>query len=235
MSTTVAPQRSIFYGFGAWVGSQRGATTCRWWPDDPNEPSINWDRNKLIYVDLSRGPSAVQSNRIRRDEIEVDDHGVTGGLTRIGPTWPTGSMINSIWLESRFWDQLPQHNKPSRVPRGFDGHDYELTSVLYWSGNVPGRRYYGFHAEITAPVRGTMALCTVYQAGQSRQRRAEGTWWLDLAQVAHPIAAGFTGIGIGPNEPKQGALFLDAITVTNLRLAQPKIPPFLGHHLFPAP
>src|SRR4051812_28405019 len=101
-----APVRSVFYGFGGWVGTITGATACQWWPDDPNEATIQWDRAKLIEVDLDRNPAAFRTGRIGVEDIQVDDKASDGGLTRLGPTWPTGSMINSVWLESRFYDKL---------------------------------------------------------------------------------------------------------------------------------
>jgi len=105
--------------------------------------------------------------------------------------------------------------------------------VLYWSGPFAGRRFFGFHAEITAPPRGTMALCTLYPAGRSKLGKAEGTWWLDLAQVAHPVEQDFTEIGIDPHLPKKGALYIDSNTASNLRIAAPKLPPMQGSSTYP--
>jgi hypothetical protein len=228
-----SPVRSVFYGFGAWVGSLNSATTCQWWPDDPNEAAISWDRKKLIEVDLDRTPSAFRSRQILVEDIQVDDKASDGGLTRLGPTWPTGSTINGIWLESMFYDRLPDEARPPRIPRGLDCNDYELTSVEYWSGPLATRRFYGFFAEINTATRGTMALCEIYPAGHSRGGRPEGAWWLDLAQVAHPIEKGFTEIGVDPQDLKRGALFLDSLTVKGLKLSAPKLPPFQGSNLYP--
>ncbi|MGN6109906.1 MAG: hypothetical protein ACTHU0_32665 [Kofleriaceae bacterium] len=160
----------------------------------------------------------------------MDDRAGDGGNTRIGPTWPTGSTINTVYLEATFWEKLPPTSRPSRTPKGGDCHDYELTTVLYWSGPLAPRRFWGFYAEITA-VKGTMALVTIWPAGRSQVKgqTPEGSYWIDL-DLAHPIEPGFTEIGVGPNDPKRGALFLDTGTVGNLHLTMGKHPWWLGSY-----
>jgi hypothetical protein len=223
------PSRSVFYGFGAWVGKLESSTAASWWPDDPN--NIGFDQNQLIKVDLAKNPAAYIAGKITFDEIEVDDAPAQGGLTKLGPTFPTGSVINGVWLESQFYANLK--NKPAFPPQFMRCNGYELTTIVYWGVTAPGiaRRYWGFHAEITAE-QGSLAMCTIWTPGTSATQRPAGTWWVDLAQDADPIANGFTTIGVG-KAPKQGALFLDAITSRGLGLAGPKVPPWLGGEAIP--
>ena len=226
-----APTRSVFYGFGAWVGKMDSSTAGSWWPDDPN--NLGFDPAQLIRVDLAKNPSAYIAGKLPFSEIEVDDPPSGGGLTKLGPSWPTGSTINGVWLESGFYNGLKF--KPAFPQPFMNCHAYELTTVVYWGVASPGiaRRYWGFHAEITAE-QGSLALCTVWTPGTSRTQRPAGTWWIDLAQDADPVANGFTTIGVG-KAPKQGALFLDAITSRGLGLAGPKVPPWLGGEAIPSP
>lgn len=222
--------RTVFYGFGAWVGRLHSLTRCAWWPADPNEPSIAFDPGKLIESDLDRNPAAYRAGRIPLDEIEVDDKPSDGGNTKLGPTWPTGSTINSIYLEANRWAALPAPVRPSRTPPGKECHDYELTTVVYWRGRLAPRRFWGVHAEILQ-VKGTVALTTVWTPGQSlvSSRRPDGTYWLDLS-TAHPIEPGFTEIGAAPGDPKTGALFLDEQTMGNQKLDIGKTPWWLGSY-----
>jgi hypothetical protein len=224
MTTAAAPTptRSIFYGFGAWVGRLDDRTTCSWWAADPND--IKFDPTKLIKVDLAKNPAAYLRGAITIDQIEVDDTPMDGGLTKIGPTWPTGSWVNSIWLESTIYDSLP--DKPEFPQRFMDCEAYALTTLLYWSKKAAPRRFWGLYAQIQAE-QGSLALCTVWTPGTSARQPPSGSWWIDLATQADPISNGFTVIGTGSN-PKQGALFLDATAFRGFRLMGPKLPPSEG-------
>jgi hypothetical protein len=233
MTTTKpsTPTRSTFHGFGAWVGRLDSRTACAWWPDDPNQ--LGFDRKQLIEVDLAKNPAAYLSGAIKLDEIEVDDAPPDGGLTKLGPTWPTGSTINSVWLEAGFYKRLAS---PPPFPQPFMGcHAYELTSVLEWPASPRGapRRFWGVHAEISAE-QGTLALCTVWTPATSARHAPAGSWWIDLAAQADPIANGLTAIGTG-SAPKRGALFLDATAFRGLAMAGPKLPPLQGGQLVPRP
>ncbi len=221
--------RTITYGFGSWVGSQTGLTTCGWWPQDPNTLNPPFDQTKLISSDLSKNLQAVRNGQITLAQVQVDDAPVHGGDTKIGPSFPTGSLLNGCWLEKGDYDALPVAKKPPRIPSDMQCRDYELTSVWYWSGTLANRRFWGFHAEITAE-QGTSALVSVWPAGKSLEagQPAAGSWWLNLPNVAHPIEAGFTAIGTGLSNPKQGALFLDAPTRVSLGLSGPKLPKSAG-------
>lgn len=225
--------RSIFYGTGAWVGVQTGPTTCSFWPNDPTDPSVNWATHLLIPIDLARNPQAVRDGAITADQIQCDDKPANGGLTKIGPTWPLGSTINGVWIEKAFWEGLGRA-QPPRVPPYMECYDYELTTVLYWSGVLAGRRFWGFHAEITAE-QGSTATVTIWPAGKGKaaNQQPTGTWQIDLAAQAHLIEPGLTEIGVG-NHPKRGALFLDAPTVGALALSGPKVPKSLGHTAYPS-
>jgi hypothetical protein len=226
--------RSIFYGFGSWVGQQTGLTTCGWWPQDPNTLSPPFDNSKLINNDLSKNPQAAKTGGITQAQIQVDDAPANGGLTKIGPSFPAGSLINGCWLEKNVYDALAAGVKPPRIPSGIQCHDYELTNVYYWSGPLANRRFFGFYATINSE-QGQSALCSIWPASYSLVpgQQPAGSWWLNLTTVAHPIETGFTQIGVGVGKPKQGALFLDAPTVSSLVLTDPKLPRYAGLSRFP--
>src|SRR5690606_23496994 len=161
---------------------------CAFWADDPN--NLKFDHGQLITVDLARNPAAYAAGTISFEELEVDDAPGDGGLTKLGPIWPTGSTINGVWLESTFYDKLS--NRPPFPQPALGCHAYELTTVVDWdvAGRRIQRRFWGCHAEISSE-QGSLALCTIWTPGTviSRQPPA-GTWWLDLAAQADPIANG---------------------------------------------
>jgi hypothetical protein len=235
MVTTAAPVRTIFYGFGAWVAPSQAGSVVKWWPQDPATLTPPSDASKLITTDLTKNPAAVRAGRIAPDEIEADDAPHDGGLTRIGPAFPHGSMINSCWLSDPHYARLPAASKPGRIPAGMQCNPYELTSVLYWSGPLARRRFWGFHATI-AQERGAYALCHIFPAGYSGRPGAQPSMvaWLDLATAAHPIEPGLTAIGTG-SAPKTGALFLDSATATTLGASGTKLPPYAGRETIPIP
>ena len=223
--------RTVFYGFGAYVGTITGQTTCSFWPDDPQ--SLGWAAKAQIPVDLSKNPTAVRQNQISVADIQVDDHRLDGGLTGIGPRWPGGQPIGACWLSETYWSSLGA-SKPSRQPPSApdDAHDYELTSILYWDGDLAGRRFFGFHAKILS-TQGPLARVQIWHGGTARGpgHPPAGVWWLDLAQVAHPIDPIATQIE--PGKVTEGALFLDAPTGRQLQLMGPKRPPAAGSELLP--
>ncbi len=223
------PSRTITYGFGAWVGQQTGITTCGWWPQDPATLNPPFDQNKLISNDLSKNLQAVRNGQITTAQIQVDDAPTTGGETKVGPSFPTGSMINGCWLEKGDYDALPAAKKPPRVPADMKCRDYELTSVWYWNGTMANRRFWGFYAEIVQE-QGQSALVSIWPAGTSLEpgQQPAGSWWCNLSTQCHPIETGFTQIGVGLTAPKQGALFLDAPTRLSYGLAGPKLPKSAG-------
>lgn len=226
------PTRSVFYGFGAWVSQQLGPTRCTWWAQDPATLNPPFDPTKTVDTDLAKNPNAAKTAGLPIDQIVVDDAPPHGGLTKIGPTFPAGSMLNSVWMEQTKYDALKGF-KPPRVPADIEAREYELKTVWYWSGALANRRFWGFHAQITSE-NGQNALVSIWPAGRSLERGIQpaGTWWLNLSQVAHPIEAGFTAIGVGLN-PKLGALFLDAPTAQNLSLGGPKLPKSSGREALP--
>jgi hypothetical protein len=222
----IPAQRSVFYGFGAWVGQQTSPTECRWWAQEPNSLATKFDPQHLITVDLAKNPAAARAGTIGVHDIHVDDPPASGGGTKIGPTWPTGSTWNACWLEASIWKQLSANTRPPRVGYGMQCFDYELSTVLYWAGPLVGRRFWGFHAEITSE-QGANALCSIWPAGKSRipGQLPMGSWWLNLSQVAHPVEPEFTQIAVGVGAPKRGALFLESGTASNLLIGDPKLPP----------
>jgi len=229
--TPTSPTRSIFYGFGAWVGRLDGPTACAWWADDPN--NLGFDRGKLIEVDLARNPAAYLSGSIGLGDIQVDDAPANGGLMKLGPTWPTGSTINGLWVEATFYDRL--HHKPQFPQPFMSCHGYELTTIIEWApgGKSIQRRFWGAHCEISSE-QGTLALCTIWTPGTAQTQKPAGSWWIDLATQADPASNGFTTVGTGA-APKQGALFLDSPAMRSSLLAGPKLPAWQGGQLIPLP
>jgi hypothetical protein len=229
-------KRSVFYGFGAWVGHQTSRTGCRWWANDPSMIQPPFDPQHLITTDLAKSPQAVRTGAIQIADVEVDDPPQYGGGTKVGPTWPTGSMWNALWLESGKYANLPVGTRPNRLNYGMQCREYELTTVLYWDGPLKGRRFWGYHAEITSE-QGTQALVSIWPAGRSRipGQLPIGTWWLDLSNVGHPIEPDFTQIGVGLGVAKQGALFLESQSITSLSISDPKLPPACAADFYPPP
>src|SRR5688572_5580163 len=96
--------KSVFYGFGAWVGSYSSATVCEWWPADPSTLNPPYDPNQLIRSNLARNVYAVINGGLPLNQLQVDNAPSFGGLTKIGSTFPNGSMLNSCWLEKSIYD-----------------------------------------------------------------------------------------------------------------------------------
>jgi len=217
--------RTITYGFGSWVSGYTGLTTFGWWPQDPTTLNPPYDPNKVINNDLSKNLQAVRNGQITAGQIQLDDPPVNGGETKVGPTFPGGSMINGCWMEKAHYDALPAGVKPGRIPIGMQCREYELTTVWYWSGTLANRRFWGFYGEITAE-QGSSGLVSIWPAGKSlvAGQQPAGSWWINFGTQVHPIEAGFTAIGTGLTNPKQGALFIDAPTRGSLGLSGPKIP-----------
>jgi hypothetical protein len=228
------PSRTVTYGFSAWVGNCTGLSTCGWWPQDPTTLNPQFDQSKLISSDLSKNLQAVRNGQIQLGAVQVDDPPIYGGETKIGPTFPNGMYTGGCWLEKGDYDALPANVKPGRIPAGMQCRDYELTTVWYWNGALANRRFWGFYAEITQE-QGTSALVSIWPAGKSLVpgQQAAGAWWLDIPAVAHPIEAGFTQIGTGLQNPKQGAFFIDAQTRLSLGISGPKLPPGSGNSVSP--
>jgi hypothetical protein len=202
--------RSVFYGFGAFVGSIRGPTSCAFWPDDPG--SFSWAAGMQVPVDLAKNPQAARAGKIKQNEIVVDDYAgySVGGQTTIGPMWPGGTMNGMCWLESSYWAGLAATGyQPPRLPANPQFKAYEFCNVLYWDGQLANRRFQGLHGAIQSE-KGSLALVTLWQPGTSQipGQNPLGTWWLDLDKHGHPIEQDFTEIGVG-KAAKTGALFLD--------------------------
>ena len=230
----MAVSRTVTYGFDAWVGNVAGVTRCSWWPQDPATLSNPFDPAKLITTDLAKNPRAVRVHGMPVANIEVDDDPSNGGDTKLGPTFPIGKMISSCWLSQEFYDKLPAVKKPARIPPGMNCREYELTSVFYWDGDLANRRFWGFYAEITAK-NGPLAMCSIWAPGQSLDpgQLPLGAWWIDLSTQAHPIAPGFTEIGVNPGDPQKGALFLDAPTRNTISPYSLKLPKSAGASSLP--
>ncbi|MBL9015870.1 MAG: hypothetical protein JNL83_16915 [Myxococcales bacterium] len=214
--------RTTLYGFGAFVGSITGLTRCAWWDDDPLKV-YSFSQQVLVPVDLSRNVSAARAGTIPWVDVECDDHRQDGGLTTIGPLFPTGSVIGACWLTESYYQMIA--NKPPRQPPTApnDAYDYELTAHVYWGGEHGDRRFEGFHAEELA-TNGPLTQLAIWHGGTGKTGQPPaGVWWLDLSQVALPPGAGTT---VAPGTP--GALFLDNATKQQLGLRDPKRPPGFG-------
>lgn len=221
--------RYVFHCVGAYVGSLHGETDCRFWADAPAK--LRWDHNAMVAIDLARSPTAARLGRIAPTDVDVDDHEIYGGMTKIGPLFPDGKTIGACWLTEEAWRRSTN--------RAFDAdpecEPYELTQVVYWAGALASRRFQGFRAVITSE-QGSRALVTLWHAGTSRTPNAQpaGTWWIDLDTEAMPIEPGFTEVGVGA-AVKTGALFLDLRQASTIQLYGPKRPPGAGEAAFPSP
>lgn len=216
----------VFYGFGAFIGSIRSATECAWWADDP--ATLGWAQGSLIETDLAKNLSALRAGKISLAELHVDDHRVDGGLTSLGPLFPTGATIGAVWLSEIYYQTLGG-NKPPRLPGRLanDYYEYELTSLQYLDGEQGDRRFYGFHAHIKAAAQPNLSLVQIWNPGSARTNpKPAGEYWLELDKVAHPVEPGATAIATGGTTT--GALFLDEATTKSLALRVPKIPWFLA-------
>ena len=218
---------TLFYGFGAYVGRLNGLRQVEWWPDAP--ATLKWDPAKLIATDLAKTPLAVANGEIAIDDIEVDDHIVNTGLTRIGPRYPQGEMVGAIWLAKGFYDALPANVRPPRQSTQ-DGADYELTSVLYWNGTTPGRRFFGFRGRIASNPGGGITRVEVWHGGRGRvaNEKPRGPFDLDFAKDVDP-----THTAIGPGGAQDGAIFIEDQKARELQLRSPKIPESSGFDFFP--
>ncbi|MBV8760078.1 MAG: hypothetical protein JO257_22495 [Deltaproteobacteria bacterium] len=194
--------RSVFYGVGAFVGSITGPTTCAFWPDDPK--TLNWDLTKLVKVDLANTPEACRQGKINPAQVEVDDFAGygTGGLTRIGPMFPGGATMGTVYLEESRAAKIP--GDPTTAPRS-----YEWMTVVYYDGALAGRRFHGFHAVVQKPGPGQTALVSLYPRGTSAVpgQVPFGTFWLDFGVHVHP-ADGSVPL-IPPTAGSHGAVFID--------------------------
>jgi hypothetical protein len=231
-STGSSRSRSVFYGFGAYVGQVTGPTSCKWWAEDPNTLKPPFDPATAVEVNLNYNPRSYLQKKIALAAIQVDNPPVYGGLTKIGPTWPNGLYVNSCWLESGFYNRLA--NRPPRLASYDECREYELTTVIYWEGPLANRRFWGHYVEIEDERAGTnYALVSIWPQGKSLapNQGPVRSVWMDLSNQ-HPIEAGFTEVGVGAH-PKQGALFLDQSTVTSLSLTYTKRPPLSGLEAFP--
>jgi len=205
--------RSIFYGFAAWVGQVHGETDVSWWGVDP--PTINFDVSKLIRTNLAKNPKERRAKRIPPQDVEVDDPRTDGGPTRLGPTFPTGTMIGAVWLDKARYDQLPNGKKPPRVPQPPECRDYELTTVVYYDdapAPLTNRRFWGVHAKV-AQVNGNYALLQIWPPGKSlvAGQPPFGAFWLDLSvEVLPPDTELGTTIGVGSAVGAEGAVYLDS-------------------------
>lgn len=203
--------RSVFYGFGAYVGSLTGRTSCGFWPDDPDQ--LGWSSSTLVPVDLGKNPEAVRQGLITVADLQCDDFAgyAFGGHTQIGPMWPGGRMNGAVWLESHYWQSLGAA-RPPRANPGLQHRPYELASVLYWDGPLAGRRFSGVYGEIRpGQTSGTRNLVALWERGSSQVpgKQPFGTFWLDFTRDVHPIETDFTEVGTG-NAPQSGALFVDS-------------------------
>jgi hypothetical protein len=212
--------RTVFYGFGAYVGTINAQRQCAWWPDDPN--ALNWTNSLLVPTDFSKTPSAARQGAIPVSDIIVDDDILAGGLTELGPLFPLGRPVAACWLRDTFWDQLGA-NKPPRLPNN-DWYDYELTSVQYWDGELDNRRFFGFHGEILG-VHATLSQLKLWHPGWAKgpSPRVAAVAWLDLSQVTDP---NFTTLH---DQGDRGAVFIDRDTVQSLSVSRPKLPTGAGY------
>jgi hypothetical protein len=208
-----------FFGFGAFVGAIRGLRQVEWWPKDPATLTPAWDQNALIATDLAKTPLGVVQGLITIAQLEVDDHLMNGGLTRIGPRYPQGEMIGPIWLAETFYNSIPQGKRPPRH-QTTEGSDYELTSLLHWNGNVPVRRFFGFRGKLNA-INGTKFKLDVWHGGRGKIP----------GEVGKPVEVDTANIDTTTsisNVGDDGAIYIEDSTARSLQLMSPKRPEASG-------
>jgi len=214
--------RSVFYGFPAFVGSFTGPTTCTFWTDDPAQ--IGWT-SPQVPVDLSKNPDAVRRGAIAEPDVQADDHASlgTGGMTKIGPMFPGGTMIGAVYLQESY---MPSKGLAPPGPR-----PYEWCTIQYYASEpapLTSRRFHGFHAQILSVTSG-ISMVSVWARGTSSipGQAPMGTWPIDLNRWAHPVGPGVTQIA---TPGQAGALFLDALAGAAgvIQFDWPKIPKAYG-------
>lgn len=209
--------RTVFHLFGAYVGQLTGVTKVGWWSEDPT--GLGFPIPRLMPIDLSKTPSAARQGTIPVTDIQCDDYRTEGGLNGIGPRFPGGQMIGSMWLADSYAATI---GSPSYASAGT--YDYELMMTMYWEGELGNRTFNGFHAQIVGPPQGPLSLVEIWNGGTAQSGAAPaGRWWLDIAAVSDP---NYTTIS--PANPV-GALFLDRGTQGTIPLFIPKKPPYLGY------
>src|SRR3569623_1809358 len=192
--------RSVFYGVGAFIGSITGPTNVAFWPDDPAK--LKWAQDRRVQVDLANNPEAVRQGKLA--QADVDDYfGYgTGGLTRVGPMFPRGSVLGPLYLEApRCGDCGAQD--PTKDPR-----KYEWATGGYYDGPMAGRRFHGFHGSVVN-VNGGMALISLWARGTSAVAAGPmGTYWLDIANHLHPDDKSLPAVALAKSS--QGGVFIDS-------------------------
>ena len=68
---------------------------------DPATLSPPYDASKLITNDLAKNPQAYRNGTITLANVQIDDAPTNGGLTKIGPTFPGGTMTSGMPSSSR--------------------------------------------------------------------------------------------------------------------------------------
>ncbi|HLL21709.1 MAG TPA: hypothetical protein VK427_06245 [Kofleriaceae bacterium] len=196
----------------------------RWWPAQPD--SLKWDETLQIETDLAKSPTGFVTGVIRSiDEIEVDDHVTALGRTQIGPRYPQGEMVGSIWLSETYYNKiggakvLPRHQSP-------DAADYELTSILYWNNDKPDSRFFGFRGLVQS-VRGTATELKVWHAGRGQIKHEQP---LDVVVDAADLDPTMT---LARNPGDDGAVFIRDARARELQLMGPKRPEAAGFTLLP--
>lgn len=173
--------RSVFYGVGAFIGSITGPTTCAFWPDDPNR--LGWKTGLLVSVDLANTPEAVRQGKIAQADVDDFAGYGTGGLTRVGPIFPAGATMGTLYLEESKCGALGP-NDPTKGAR-----PWEWATVVYYDGPMAGRRFHGFHGHVVKnDPTGTLALVSLWARGTSAVPGVTpmGTYWFDIATQLHP-------------------------------------------------
>ncbi|MFN0253126.1 MAG: hypothetical protein ACKV2T_40005 [Kofleriaceae bacterium] len=209
--------RTIFHLYGAYVGQLVGISKVGWWAEDP--VASGFPTSRLIPIDLSKTPSAARQGAIPIADIQCDDYRSEGGLGGIGPRFPGGQMIGSMWLADTYAATI---GSPAFATEGI--YDYELMMTMYWQGELGDRTFNGFHAQIVGQPQGALSLVEIWNGGTAQTGAAPaGAWWLDLNAVSDP---NYTTIA--PNGPQVGALFLDRKTSSSMQLMSIKRPPGFG-------
>lgn len=221
-------ERWIFVGTGAHVGRVDSEYSCGFWADNPLDPTVRFDPGLLVPVDLRRSPSYVAAP----GDVVVDDFVTDGGLTGVGPGFPTGGFLGAIWLEEGYWAKLPPAIKPRIPPSGSSAYDYEYKTVLYWPSSADpraGRRYVGTYAKIVGAAKGTDTYeVDVWSPGTSATGKPAARLIVDLSSIDYCDPEAMGGLTTLGAKTPAGALYLERSVATRQKLLEPKLPWWKG-------
>lgn len=249
----------IFRGIDVVVSRALGSKLCRVHTMlDVGQAVKLSDESMVIEVNLEESPAGVVAGLCQWKEVKVADRGtdaagmtapteinvwsdlekwgVPNGVTSIGPEWPKGAMLGTVYFENEYFlDNVEKIRHPEYVwPTweyviGVPIHPYQAMSIAYSNNAIndskKGKHYLGFHARVHE-VSGTLARVEIdTQAGKEAM-------WLDLGDASRcdlpdlgPSLPDFPGtVTLSPTPGSEGALFLEVAYLASISMTQMKRP-----------